>query len=207
MKKKSDPEPLENATAVADIEVLGEQLADAFARKYLAVGGKSAAAVLELAETVWEAGDQLSPRQLRLFYEKVKLDPKGSTVVKLRAIGENADRFKPHLSSMPNNWTSLYRLARIPMADFAALIESKKLHAASTMNDINEALGKRTGKARKPLNLVIGAGVIVEQSQRAALAQELAALAEKYKAPLSAPGHAEDLQMLLNDPVELDKAA
>ena len=41
MKKKSDPEPLQNGTAVADVESLGEQLADVFARKYLAVGGKS----------------------------------------------------------------------------------------------------------------------------------------------------------------------
>ena len=101
MKKKSDPEPLQNGTAVADVESVGEQLADVFARKYLAVGGKSAAAQLELAETVWQAGDELSPRQLRLFYAKVKLDPKGSTVVKFRAIGEQAERFRPISTQSP----------------------------------------------------------------------------------------------------------
>jgi hypothetical protein len=207
MRKKSDPEPLENETAVADIEGLGEQLADFFASKYLAVGGKSVAAVVELAETVWQAGDELSPRQLRLFYAKVKLDPKGSTVVKFRAIGEQAERFRPHLDTLPNNWTSLYRLAKLPLEDFNALIAGGKLHSATTMNEINEALGKQTGKAKKRFKVVIEVGGVGEQGQQAALIQELAELAKKFKTTLAAPGHAEDLQKLLKVSVELDNAA
>ena len=207
MKKKSDPEPLQNGTAVADVESLGEQLADVFARKYLAVGGKSAAALLELAETVWQAGDELSPRQLRLFYAKVKLDPKGSTVVKFRAIGEQAERFRPHLDTIPNNWTSLYRLAKLPMTDFMGLIAAGKLHSATTMNEINEALGKRSSKAKTGFKVVIKVGSADEQGEQAALVQELAEVAKKFKTTLAAPGHAEDLQRLLKGSVALDEAA
>ena len=65
------------------------------------------------------------------------------------------------------------------------------------MNEINEALGKRSAKAKKGLKVVIDVGVVGEENRQAALVQQLSEVVLKYKAKLTAPGHAEDLQKLL----------
>ena len=187
-----------DASAVEAQQSLMEKMVEDFAQKYKAIGGKTAEDVLDLAATVWEAGDELSPRQLRRFYEKVKLDPKGSTVAKLRAIGEQAERFRSHLDKIPNNWTSLYRLARLPEEGFNRLIDSGKLHAATTMNEIDEALGKRSSKANEDFMVLMKINVdTVREEDQPALAQGVSEFVRRYNAKVTAPGHAEDLEKLL----------
>jgi len=126
--------------------------------------------------------------------------------VKLRAMGKEAERFSSHLDKIPNNWTSLYRLAKLKVEDFRGLIEGGKLHAATTTNEINEALGKRSAKAKKGFKAVVDIGAVGEES-RQAFAEELVRLVREYHSNLTVPGHAEDLEKLLKASGEAKMAA
>src|SRR5687768_680549 len=110
MKKKSTGEAEQEieASAAQGPNSSVEQEVDVLVREYKTFAKKSTENVLGLARTIIKVEDELGARARLRFYEKVGLDPNGSTVRKLIAIGNKLPRFQPYLDVLPNTWTTLY---------------------------------------------------------------------------------------------------
>ena len=173
-----------------------DAIVDNLAQEYWAIGGKSAENVLALAKMIAKVKYELGERYQNVFYERVRLDPKGTTVVKLRAIAEEAEWFEAHLDVIPNTWTTLYPIAKMSEAERTRLLESGRLHPAATMTEIYEALGKKDAKAKKSFKVVIDLGALGERSKQE-LAQSLDELGKKDGVKPNAPNHQEELKKLI----------
>jgi hypothetical protein len=58
--------------------------------------------ILDIAKTIYQVEKELGAIYKDAFYQTVELDPKGSTVRKLKKIGEEFTRFQPFLDRLPN---------------------------------------------------------------------------------------------------------
>jgi hypothetical protein len=74
--------------------------------------------IIGLAKTIHLVERELNQRYREQFYAEVHLDPNGSTVRKLKKIGEESVRFEPFLGRLPNAWTTLYALAALESHEF-----------------------------------------------------------------------------------------
>ena len=106
--------------------------------------------ILGMAETVRQAEDELSDKNCKEFFNRIGLDRESSTVRKLRKIAERSNRFHPVVDQIPNNWTTLYALAKLPEEHFADLVEHKVLHPFVTMKGITAALDRLHPTEKKP---------------------------------------------------------
>jgi hypothetical protein len=116
--------------------------------QYKRFAEKSAENIINLAETLVRASSKLSTDTFDRFCNEVRLQKDGSTFRKLMIIGKKISRFKPVLGSLPNNWTTLYKLASISAADFQLVTERDGLSPFMLAKDINLALN-RSPKAKK----------------------------------------------------------
>ena len=80
---------------------------ESLTKQYHAAAKKSCGAYIEMAETVVRAHEELAKSNRALFCKDIGLNPKGSTVRKMRAIGKSSARFKLYLALLPANWTTL----------------------------------------------------------------------------------------------------
>jgi hypothetical protein len=117
-----------NGTDPSDLDRLVVQF-QTFARK-------SAENILGMAETLLEAERTLPLQASEQFCLRVGLDRKGSTYRKLRAIGEASVRFKPLVDRLPNHWTTLYPLAKLPGDDFDRVTSDERFNPSMTAGDI-----------------------------------------------------------------------
>lgn len=116
---------------------------------YRSQNGKTAAAVLDLCQVVFEASTALTNKKaLKSFKEQNKLQDKG-TFSQYRTIGQHYDRLRPHASSLPSSWYTLYRIAKLDPESFASAIGSGKLHAFTTQRDVRELSGTTTPRLKK----------------------------------------------------------
>lgn len=118
---------LEN-TAVAVVPN-GTELSDfdSLVERYLTFAIKSAENIIRLAETLVEASNLGEPKLLD-FCTRVRLKYNGSTYRKQLKIGQEASRFEPFLERMPNNWTTVYKLAKLTKAQFDRVARMSDLH-------------------------------------------------------------------------------
>ena len=101
-----------------------ETLVDRY-RKAVKASSKN---ILDIAKTIYQVEKELGVIYKDAFYQTVELDPKGSTVRKLKKIGEEFTRFQPFLDKLPNTWTTLYELASMDKEDFARVVDAGVLH-------------------------------------------------------------------------------
>lgn len=117
---------------------------DALVTRFRSISKDSVTKILEQAKTVFEVEEDLGAKHKALFYVAVGLDPNGSTVRKLRLIGEQSPRFEPFLDKIPNTWTTLYELARLTPDDFRKVADSGRLTPFIAAKDIQEVVrGKK----------------------------------------------------------------
>jgi hypothetical protein len=122
-----------------------------YVTRYEGFSKKSAESFISVSETVVEAERTLTPAHFEKFCNAVHLIAGGSTYKKIKAIGENASRFKPFLQQLPHSWTTLYMLAVLPADQFDRVAESGVLTPMATAKELKEVVRGRSGrKNRKP---------------------------------------------------------
>jgi hypothetical protein len=180
---------------------------NAFVREYKGYTKKSAEGILGLARTIMRVEDELGSLYRKAFYVEVGLDHDPSKLTKLKKIGENLTRFQPYLEDLPNSWTTLYELARLPDEDFGRVAESGMLHPLATMKEIDAALGRSAAKGPPQFRVYVDLSLIGSRSRLAEFVQKLHALARDFDLKPVAPSHEDDLSSLLDEPTHTKSAA
>ena len=170
-----------NATiaTIATIEVAtAEEQVMHYVSLYRTFARNTAENIIRLGQTVMDASIKLTGSQLDQFLVHVGIDKNGSTYRKLRIIGEQADRFLNVLDHLPNNWTTVYALAKMDRSDFDRLVEVKALSPMSTMGMIKSSLEPKKEKSNQ---LVLSISIPSETPEHAfQLEQEVKALIEEF---------------------------
>lgn len=99
---------------------------------------KSTDSVLEMAKIVAEAKTQLSKTEFPEFCAGIGFDKGDAFISKMKKIGERYEQFKPNAAKLPIAWTTLYRLAGLPVEVFFAGIESGQIHAQMTARELEQ---------------------------------------------------------------------
>ncbi len=134
-------------TVNKDLEILSPM--DQLVQQFNSFAAKSAENFLKLAGTLVRAEDELSKRDLSLFGEKVWIKQGGPKYRKLLIIGKKISRLEPYLKSLPNNWTTLYKLASVDAQEFKLVADSGRLNTATTAEEVKLILNDQP-KVKKP---------------------------------------------------------
>lgn len=139
---------------------------------------KTAEAILGLAQTLVEAESNLNGVDFAIFLDEVGLKRTDPTLSKLRKIGEHFHRFQPYADRLPNNWTTIYQLARLSSETFDKVAD--QLTPYITAAEVDELAG--LDRARKPIEKadlkVSLEGLSLEQKK--AVHKEIEALKERF---------------------------
>ena len=184
-----------------------DEVVDALISEYRTIAKNNADNVLALASTIYKVEAELGGRYRRRFYAEVGLDENGSTVRKLRLIGDRLTRFQPYLDVIPCAWTTLYALAALEDEKFKAVVESGVLHPFATMKEIDAVLGKTSAKSAREFRVFVDLSEIGVRSRQVEFARKLKQLVEEYRLTLKAPNHEDELSSLIDEPVEEKQAA
>ena len=157
---------------------------DALVSQYYVFGKASVKGIPGLAETVVEANEEFGDKYLTIFYERVRLDPSGSTCRKLKKIGSRKARFKPVLEKLPNSWTTLYELARLEDHEFRKLVDDDVLHPLVTCQTIQARFAKASAVDVEAPQRVILDIIKVGPQRRRQFAKQLKALLDEFEIPL-----------------------
>src|SRR6476661_1836949 len=151
------------------------------AKQYKTFAKTAAENILKLAETLVRAKAELAPREFDHFCEEVSLKKDRATFRKLMKIGEKYARFEPVLNRLPNQWTTIYKLATISEEGFQRVLNSNQLSSFMTANQVGLILDDKP-KSKK------GAAVAVctislsglENGQKLKAYQHLAVLKKQF---------------------------
>lgn len=125
-----------------------------YVEKYRTFVRKTAESVIALATTLVEAEQVLNGVDFSIFCDEVGIKKGDATYSKLKKIGENATRFRPHLERLPNAWTTLYQLAKMEPDRFAQVAPT--LTPFSTADDISRSAGaNEKNKSKDTIDLTI----------------------------------------------------
>lgn len=169
--------PVNTTIATIEVATADEQIMH-YVSMYRAIARSTAENIIRLGQTVMDASIKLTGSQLDQFLVHVGIDKNGSTYRKLRIIGEQADRFLNVLDHLPNNWTTVYALAKMERSDFDRLVEVKALSPMSTMGMIKSSLEPKKEKAKQ---LTLSISIPSDTPEHAfQLEQEVKALVEEF---------------------------
>jgi len=130
---------------------------EAYVARYRSFLKQTAESIINLAETLVEAKQSLTPEDFEQFCEEVRIVNGGPTFKKMQVIGINATRFTPHLDQLPNTWTTIYKLAALPPADFQRLAERNVLTPFMTASEVGSQIKERKVQdPRKTFTLSVG---------------------------------------------------
>jgi len=118
-----------------------DDLTDVYVVRYLGHARKAADNQLLLAKTVYEAKAKLSEAQFLVFCERVGIKPDGATCSKMKKIGKVAAVLLPHADRLTSNWTTLYKIAKLPKPKLMEVIQSERLNRETTAKEIDEIVG------------------------------------------------------------------
>jgi hypothetical protein len=125
---------------------------------------------------VFEASTALKNKTaLKSFKEQNKLQDKG-TFSQYRTIGEHYDFLRPHASSLPSSWYTLYKIAKLDAKTRDSAIADGTLDAFSTQRDVRELSGAAT--APRPKSEVLRYSVELTDTDLARVKEFDAALTE-----------------------------
>ena len=185
-----------------------DEVVDALISECRTIARRNAANVLALASTIFRVEAELSGCYRRRLYAEVGLDENGSTVRKLRLIGDRLTRFQPYLDVIPCGWTTLYALAALDEAKFQLVVKSGVLHPFATMKEIDAVLGKtgaksarESKKSAREFRVFVDLSEIGVRSRQVEFAHKLKQLVDEYKLTLKAPDHEDELSSLIDEPV------
>lgn len=101
---------------------------------------QTALGIIGFAVTVIEAEAELSPAEFAQFCAGVGLDPGGSSLRKVKKIGQEASRFEPFIDKTPGHWTTLHVLAVLEKPEFDQVVHDDRYGPMITAKTINTIL-------------------------------------------------------------------
>jgi hypothetical protein len=149
-KKRPTPEVENGVVSVTTTEATEVRYRE-YVNRYRSFAKASAEHFIGLAETVVQAERELPPAEFERFCDEVRLGKNGSTHRKLKKIGQNASRFRVVLDQLPNNWTTVYELSKLPNEQFDRVVSSGALTPQMTAKELKQiATGKSKAGRKKP---------------------------------------------------------
>jgi hypothetical protein len=131
-------------TATMDVQngtEVGSTIYVDLVQRYYSFAKNSAENIIKLAETLVEAKGRLSDTELQKFCNDVGLPYDGSTYRKLMKIGTEASRFEPFVERMPNNWTTVYKLAKLEKGAFDRVANDNRFTPMMTASEVDAIVG------------------------------------------------------------------
>jgi hypothetical protein len=107
---------------------------------------QTAESILEMGNVIYEASQNLGPVPLSQFCKEIRMDSNNAMFKKLKRIGESHLRLEANVTKLPNNWTTIYKLAVITAEQFAKVVDAEILTPCVTAREINDCIG--TTKSR-----------------------------------------------------------
>ena len=107
-----------------------------FVGEYKSFTKQAAEHLIRKCAIVAEAETTLTGDAFDRFCTEVGLDIKSSTFRKYRKIGEQADRLLAVADRLPDNWTTLYTLAKLEKEEFDDLVTSEVLQPGITASEL-----------------------------------------------------------------------
>ncbi|ULO25093.1 hypothetical protein [Methylocystis sp. SB2] len=123
---------------------------DHYVQRFNSLRKESAAGVIDIANVLTEAEGKLTKTDFASFCTEAGVAKGRSYHKKLRTIGKNASRLRPHLELLPHCWTTIYKLAQMQADNFRQLVASGTLSPKMTAKDIGKFLG--TPASREGMN-------------------------------------------------------
>jgi hypothetical protein len=148
--------------------------------------------IVKFGQALHEADYNLSRREIESLCKEVGLVFNGSTFKKMVTIGKTVSRFEKYYDRLPNNWTTVYKLAALKPYEFEVVAKSDRFSAFMTAKDIDEVLSDGHAKPKKKGDVSINLSGLNEP-MKAKLYEELTALKKQYGFTLKA---SEDLVKL-----------
>jgi hypothetical protein len=122
---------------------------DDLVNAYKAFGKQAAEQIVGMAHTLLQAKIYLGEFSLKRFCDDVGLEMNGPTYRKLILIGSKYSRFSPLVEKLPNNWTTLYQLAKLEDDQFNQLTQNLKFGPFLTASELTEMLSPPSTKPKK----------------------------------------------------------
>lgn len=139
------------APVVSSTVVLNAQV-EKFVSQYRLCIQKTASAILELANVVFTAKNELSNKQFKEFRQEIGADSsKDSYIKKLCVIAENQTRFTSIQDKLPASYTTLYNLAKIDTESFAKVIDAQIISPQMTAVRLSQCLNMSTVSAKSKI--------------------------------------------------------
>lgn len=113
---------------------------DSYVISYRASIKKSAFSILELANIVYEAKNNLSEKDYDEFCSQIAVDKKSSYLKKLNCIAIKASRFTAYVEFLPPNYTTIYALTQLDDDTFKRVVAANVLSPAMTASDLSAYL-------------------------------------------------------------------
>jgi hypothetical protein len=124
-----------------------------FLERYRLSCRKAAQGMIEMAKTIAEAKKELRAEEFATLCAEVGLSR--STLSKYLTIGENAHRFESDLDRVPQNWTTMYQLAKLTNEDYERVAGSKRFAPTMKAKEIEAIVSPN-----KPMKLLAGGDAI-----------------------------------------------
>ena len=155
---------------------------------------KSAEAIIEKASAFFDAENLSDDDERETFYREVGYNRDDSTSKKYRRIGSRRSRLMPYLDILPDDWTTIYELAKLEDDQFQKLIDDRVLHPKVAMRDIAQHLAAVTPSASSLVGGVASSKRVsfafdwnnVAVANRAAFAKKLKALLDEFDVAVGA---------------------
>jgi hypothetical protein len=139
------------APVVSSTIVLSAEVAK-FANQYRLCIQKTASAILELANVVFTAKNELTRIQFSEFRQAIGADSsKDSYIKKLCVIAENQSRFATIQEQLPASYTTLYNLAKIDTESFAKVLDAQIISPQMTAVRLSQCLNMSAVSAKSKL--------------------------------------------------------
>lgn len=103
---------------------------DSSVAEFKAYARKTAENILEMGRVVCETKSKSkeNPKDFENFCERIGFKPKSSSIKKLSQIGKSYLVLKSQAQYLPNNWTTLYQIARLTNEQLADFIKQGLIH-------------------------------------------------------------------------------
>lgn len=121
---------MNNITVNTTVETTNDQLVKKSVLEFKGYARKTAENVLEMGRVVFETKSQLKEDKVAYedFCSRIGFNPKSKSIVKLGQIGKVYSLLKSHTECLPNNWTTLYEIARLGEKKISEFIEQGLIH-------------------------------------------------------------------------------
>jgi hypothetical protein len=97
----------------------------------------SAKSIIQTAAILVEAKQELNNDDYSAFLSRTKYDKNSSAIRKLEAIGKAQSRLETVCHLLPANWTTIYKIALLPVHDFKTLVDEEHLHPLVKASEID----------------------------------------------------------------------